>query len=69
MKATGTKLEVELDYQAMRLAGENNGELPPPDMEKNEFSSLLLLDLGAPKMLVSTPNSVLMLRIDFESRK
>jgi len=64
---SGKKLKLDIEYQSSRLAGENNGELPPPDLETNQYNSSTLLELGKIQVLALTPNSSLLIRIDLEA--
>jgi len=61
---TGNKLATEIEYQSSRLSSENDGELPPPEIETNEVTSQVVLTLGQPKVLSSSPNSILIISVD-----
>lgn len=58
------RLVLEIEYQSSRLSGENDGELPPPNVETNRYTSSVIVDLGEPVLLASTPNSKLLVLIN-----
>jgi hypothetical protein len=65
--AADEKLGLEIEYQSSRLSGENNGELPPPEIERSQYTSSIVLRAGKPKLLALTPNSILMILIELDA--
>ncbi len=67
VELTGEEIGLMIDYQASRFSSDNNGELPPPEVESNQYTSIVKLKLGMPKLLSSTPKSRLMVLIDSDT--
>lgn len=66
-RQAGERVALELEYQASRLDGENNGELPPPDTSTQQFTSTVLLKLNKPTLMASSPNSILLIMVSEET--